>query len=70
MREPAFLCAPGLRIEAQERLSELQFAQVKGTLARIEASMERLERRLWVAVYGAVALVLAQAVLSLLNVIP
>lgn len=61
-----FLCAPGLRIEAQEKLSALQFAQLDARLQRIEAAMERLERRLWVAVYGVAAAMLAQMAQSAL----
>ncbi|MGX9855217.1 GTA head formation protein, RCAP_rcc01685 family [Limimaricola variabilis] len=61
LRETGFACAPGLRIEAHERLVALQFAQVAATLERIEAVMERLERRLWIAVYGVVAAIGAQA---------
>ena len=38
--------------------------------AVIEALMERLERRLWLTVYGVVAVILAQAVQSFLVVAP
>ena len=55
-----FACAPGLRIEAHERLSDVKFAQVQVQLTRIELLVERLEKRLWLAVYGVVAVVLAQ----------
>ena len=55
-----FACAPGLRIEAHERLSDVKFAQVQVQLTRIEMMVERLEKRLWLAVYGVVAVVLAQ----------
>lgn len=61
-----FYCSPGLRIEAQERLVALQFAQIDARLQRIEEAMERLERRLWVTVYGVAAVVLAQGMQSLL----
>ena len=64
----AFLCAPGLRIEAEARMSTLQFAQLHAQLAKIEATMERLEKRLWLTVYGVAGAVLAQATLSLLEV--
>ncbi len=61
-----FLCAPGLRIEAQEKLAALQFAQLNARLKRIEEAMERLEKRLWVAVYGVAAAMLAQMAQSAL----
>jgi len=61
-----FLCAPGLRVEAQEKLAALQFAQLNARLQRIEAAMERLEKRLWVAVYGVAAAMLAQMAQSAL----
>ena len=59
-RYGGFACAPGLRIEAHERLSDVKFAQVQVQLTRIEVMVERLEKRLWLAVYGVVAVVLAQ----------
>ena len=49
-----------MRIEAHERLSDVKFAQVQVQLTRIELLVERLEKRLWLAVYGVVAVVLAQ----------
>jgi len=65
-----FACAPGMRIEAHERLAALQFAQINTQLGKIEAMMERLEKRLWLTVYGVVAIILAQAIQSILNVAP
>ena len=67
---PRFLCAPGLKIEHQERMAELRFAQLNQALGKIEATMERLEKRLWVTVYGVVAVILATAVQSLLTFAP
>ena len=66
-RSEAFACAPGLKIEAHERLSALQFAQLSQQMAKIEDMIERLERRLWLAVYGVVAVILAQAFQSVLT---
>ena len=67
-REPrSFLCAPGLKIENQERLAELQFAQLNQALGKIEGMMERLEKRLWLTVYGVVGVILAQFVQSILE---
>ena len=55
-----FECAPGLRLQAHETLSAVHR----------ENMMERLERRLWLTVYGVVAVILAQAVQSFLAVAP
>ncbi len=50
---------------AHERLLQMQFEGIDGRLTRIEAVMERLEKRLWLTVYGVVATILAQAIGSL-----
>jgi len=65
-----FECGPSLRIDAQERVTALQFKQMHNQLAKIEVMMERLERRLWLTVYGVVAVILAQAFDSILNITP
>jgi hypothetical protein len=62
-----FACAPGMRLEAHEKLSALQIAQINGELDRIEALVERIEKRLWLAVYGVVAVILSQGVQSLIQ---
>jgi len=56
-----FECGPSLRIDAHERVAALQFAQLNTQLGKIEEMMERLERRLWLTVYGVVGVILAQA---------
>jgi len=56
------------RIEAQERVAEERRAGLEYRLGRIEAGLERLEKRLWLAVYGVAAGVLAHAALALLAV--
>lgn len=61
---------PALRIEANERVTSLQFESLNQRLDRIEEAMGRLEKRLWLAVYGVVAAILAQAFQSLLHVTP
>lgn len=67
---PPFECAPGLRLQAHERLSEVQFKALHRRLDRMEEMMERLERRLWLTVYSVVAVVLAQAFQSVAGVVP
>ncbi|MDQ2089145.1 GTA head formation protein, RCAP_rcc01685 family [Marimonas arenosa] len=66
----AFDCAPALRLEAHERVSTLQHDGLARRLEKIELMMERLEKRLWLTVYGIVAIILAQAVQSILAATP
>ncbi|MFY0596087.1 MAG: hypothetical protein JXQ85_06630 [Cognatishimia sp.] len=63
----AFDCAPALRLEAHERVAKLQFDSLNKRLDRIEALIERLEKRLWLTVYGVVGVILAQAFQSLIE---
>ena len=65
-----FDCAPGLRLQAHEALSAVHRETMLNRLDRIEQTMERLERRLWLTVYGIVAVILAQALQSLTAVAP
>jgi hypothetical protein len=67
---PPFECAPGLRLAAHERVAEIQHAHLCQRLDQIEEMMERLEKRLWLTVYGVVAVILAQAFQSILVVTP
>ncbi|GGE40542.1 GTA head formation protein, RCAP_rcc01685 family [Actibacterium pelagium] len=66
-----FLYAPfemaNAKIEANERVAMERWSALEYRLTRIEALMERLERRLWLAVYGVAAAVLAQWAVSLLG---
>ncbi|MDK3019279.1 GTA head formation protein, RCAP_rcc01685 family [Pseudodonghicola flavimaris] len=62
-----FECAPGLRLAAHERVSQIQHDNICHRLDRLEELMERLERRLWLTVYGVVAMILAQALQSVLT---
>ena len=64
----AFDCAPALRLEAHERVAKLQFDSLNRRLDRIEELIERLDRRLWLTVYGVVGVILAQAFGSLLQI--
>lgn len=65
-----FDCAPALRLEGYERVTQLRFEGISGRLDRIEALIERLERRVWLAVYGVAAAVLADVFLKFLQVTP
>jgi hypothetical protein len=56
--------------EAHDRILSLQFEAIDGRLSRMEDLMERLERRLWLTVYGVVATILAQAFKTILTIAP
>ena len=58
------------RFEATERIMDLQVSQVDRRLGRIETMIEGLERRLWMTVYGVVAVILTQAVQGILEYAP
>ena len=58
------------RFDAQERIMALQFGAVEKRLERIEALIESLERRLWMTVYGVVAVILTQAVQGIMEFAP
>ncbi len=62
-----FACAPGLKLEAHERLVAMQFAQMALAIGKLEALMDRLEKRLWLTVYGVVAAVLGDFILGLVQ---
>ena len=66
----AFDCAPALRLEAHERVAGLQHEALIHRLQKMEEALERLERRMWLAVYGVVAAILAQAFQPLLSILP
>ena len=65
-----FDCAPALRLEAQDRVAKLQFDGLNRRLDKIETLIERLEKRLWLTVYGVVGVILAQAFQGLLSNVP
>ena len=65
-----FECAPGLRLQAHERVAEIQHQHLLRRLDRVEEMMERLEKRLWLTVYGIVAMILTQGIQSLLVAVP
>lgn len=66
----SFECGPALRLEAHERVSRLQIDGLKTQLERQEQIIERLERRLWLTVYGIVGVILAQAFQSIIEQLP
>ncbi len=65
-----FDCAPALRLEAHERVAKLQMDGLNRRLDKIEEMIERLERRLWLTVYGVIGTILATAFQSLVAASP
>ena len=54
------------RIEANERVSEERWTGLEYRLGQIETTLERLEKRIWVGVYGVAAFLLTQLAQTLL----
>ena len=52
--------AAAARIEANERVAEERWAALEWRLGQIDAVLERLEKRIWLGVYGVAAFLLAQ----------
>lgn len=65
-KEPV-ACAPALRLEAHERVSKLHIDALNDKFSRIEMLMERLEKRLWLTVYGVAGVILAEAFQGLMH---
>ncbi len=55
------------RFAATERVMEVQFENVDRRLEKIEAMILGVEKRLWMAVFGVVGVILSQAVQSILT---
>jgi hypothetical protein len=55
------------RIEANERVAEERWVALERRLGQIDDALERLERRIWVGVYGVAAFLLAQGAEAILR---
>ncbi len=55
------------RIEANERVAEERWTALEFRLGQIDSALERLEKRIWLGVYGVAAFLLAQGVETLLQ---
>ncbi len=53
--------ATSARVEANERVAAERWSGLEYRLGQIEDTLERLEKRIWVGVYGIAAFMLAQA---------
>lgn len=60
--------AASARIEANERVAEERWAALDYRLGQIDTVLERLEKRIWLGVYGVAAFLLAQGGEALLQV--
>ncbi|MBT9244898.1 hypothetical protein KM031_02200 [Gemmobacter fulvus] len=59
--------AAAARIEANERVAEERWSGLEYRLVQIEGTLERLEKRIWLGVYGVAAFLLAQGAEALLT---
>jgi hypothetical protein len=55
------------RIDVHERIAEERWVQLERRLVQIEQTLDRLEKRIWLAVYGAASLILADIAYGLLQ---
>lgn len=55
------------RIEANERVAEERWNGLDYRLGQIDAALERLERRIWIGVYGVAGFLLAQGAEAVLR---
>lgn len=55
------------RIEANERVAEERWSGLEYRLGRIEGALERLEKRIWLGVYGVATFLLAQGAEAVLT---
>ena len=60
--------AASARIDVNERIQEERWSQLERRLNQIEVALDRLERRIWLAVYGAASLILADIAYGLLQI--
>jgi len=59
--------AASARLEAHERVTEERWNGLERRLNGIETMLERLERRLWLAVYGVAGFILMQGFFALMD---
>lgn len=56
------------KLETHRQVTDERWIALERRLEMIESALERLERRIWLAVYGVVGFVLTRGVLVLLDV--
>ncbi len=55
------------RIDANERVAEERWSGLEYRLGQIESTLDRLEKRIWLGVYGVAAFLLAQGAEAVLT---
>jgi hypothetical protein len=55
------------RLDVAEKIAEERWTQLERRLVHMETTLDRLERRMWLAVYGAASLILANIAYGLLS---
>lgn len=56
------------KLETHRQVTDERWIALERRLEMIESALERLERRIWLAVYGVVGFVLTRGILVLLDV--
>ncbi|PCH94375.1 MAG: hypothetical protein COB84_07705 [Rhodobacteraceae bacterium] len=59
--------ATAARMETYEKVTQERWSGLERRLGQIEDTLERLEKRLWLAVFSVVSILLARGVLSVLD---
>ncbi|MFN3970497.1 MAG: hypothetical protein ACK4L4_03870 [Gemmobacter sp.] len=59
--------AAAARIEANERVAEERWGALEYRLGQIETTLERLEKRIWLGVFGVAAFLLTQGAEALIR---
>jgi hypothetical protein len=60
--------AASARIEANERVMAERWTALDFRLGQIDAALDRLEKRIWVGVYGVAAYLLAQGAEAIMQI--
>jgi hypothetical protein len=60
--------AASARIEANERVMAERWTALEFRLGQIDAALDRLEKRIWVGVYGVAAYLLAQGAEAIMQI--
>lgn len=59
--------AASAKLDTHIKVTEERWNGLEKRLSKMEASLERLEKRIWLAVYGVVGVILSKAALAILE---